>query len=599
MCLPRPPHPFLFFLVLLLVTAVSPGQPVALCPASCYCHRWLLDCSRASMDTVPWATRHWALSVLNFTGNSISSIEKEAWREYPWAEHLDLSSNKILSIEEHAFEPLPFLQLLNLSGNLMAQIRKDTFQAWHGMQFLQKVILSHNPLSVIEDASFFQLPAVSYLDLGATRVSRLTVLTLLLTTARLEMLKLPRVAACCLCQEGHAALCRSVGLHGEELCASTTQCAHVEPPAETQAELRRAARCGTVLHLKATNSSLGDRETVTLAVLPSPHRADGDLRNSNDHISGTSSRSPQLPARQELHGAQLMGQAREHGGRKLHFPVTEQKEQHGGRGAESTTSQLPWPAAHQALEPKEGAHVPGAPSSVGSTEDEDTVTEGERFETEVKHRLRPLVPNGALRGFIARVARAMRKDCRLLQLQPSCTKLLAQTGQLLGRLGGQRAPQPAAQCLLRGNGSMGTAGRNRTTKGTAAHSSSRRVLLAVSVSLIITTYITAICLIEVCCPKPAAASQPQSTSKSRWRRFFRKLLPRRWCKNSGAQGSRFAERTKDEPQWLRDLYQPLDDLQRNSICQLYREPEEEEMSTAEPMMDTAPKEQHSPEPSAP
>lgn len=32
---------------------------------------------------------------------------------------------------------------------------------------------------------------------------------------------------------------------------------------------------------------------------------------------------------------------------------------------------------------------------------------------------------------------------------------------------------------------------------TAAHSSSRRVLLAVSVSLIITTYITAICLIEV------------------------------------------------------------------------------------------------------
>lgn len=24
----------------------------------------------------------------NFTGNSISSIEKEAWREYPWAEHL-------------------------------------------------------------------------------------------------------------------------------------------------------------------------------------------------------------------------------------------------------------------------------------------------------------------------------------------------------------------------------------------------------------------------------------------------------------------------------------------------------------------------------
>lgn len=33
---------------------------------------------------------------------------------------------------------------------------------------------------------------------------------------------------------------------------------------------------------------------------------------------------------------------------------------------------------------------------------------------------------------------------------------------------------------------------------------------------------------------------------------------------------------KDEPQWLRDLYLPLDEQQRNSIYQLYREPEEEE-----------------------
>lgn len=39
---------------------------------------------------------------------------------------------------------------------------------------------------------------------------------------------------------------------------------------------------------------------------------------------------------------------------------------------------------------------------------------------------------------------------------------------------------------------------------------------------------------------------------------------------------RFAERVKDQPQWLRDLYLPLDELQRNSIYQLYREPEEEE-----------------------
>ncbi|XP_031989996.1 leucine-rich repeat-containing protein 37A3-like [Corvus moneduloides] len=75
----------------------------------------------------------------------------------------DLSGNEIVSIEERAFEPLPFLKLLNLSGNGLTQIRSGTFQAWHGMQFLQELILSHNPLAVIADAAFFKLPAVSSL----------------------------------------------------------------------------------------------------------------------------------------------------------------------------------------------------------------------------------------------------------------------------------------------------------------------------------------------------------------------------------------------------------------------------------------------------
>ncbi|XP_040548008.1 leucine-rich repeat-containing protein 37B isoform X2 [Gallus gallus] len=618
MVLPQPHHPFFLFLVLPLVTALSPGQPVALCPASCHCHRWLLDCSRASMDAVPRATRRWALSVLNFTSNSISSIEKEAWREYPWAEHLilqdndlravkrhslegllllkhlDLSGNKIQSIEGRAFEPLPFLQLLNLSGNLMARIQKDTFQAWHGVQFLQKVILSHNPLSVIDDASFFQLPAVSYLDLGATRVSRLTVFNLLLTAARLEML-VPRAAACCLCQEGRAAetLCRRVRFQGRELCASSPHCAQAESPAELRAELRRAAQCSAALRPNPTNSSLGDRETVTLRVVLSPPGADGDLGDSGNRISRRSSRSPQQPRRQQLRSALRMGREGGHGGRKLRLPATELKD-----GQQSIASRLPRPAARSVPKAKAGAHLAGEPSGA---EDEDAAIEGDLFESEAEHCLRPVVPNGALRGFVARVARAVRKDCRLPHLQPNCAKLLAHTGRLLGLLGGQR---PAAQCAPVGNSSVGTEGRRSGGERAAAHRSSRRVVLAVSVCLLITAYLTAICLIEVCCPKPAAASQPHSTSKSRWRRSFRELLPPRWRGNSGAQALRFAERVKDQPQWLRDLYLPLDELQRNSIYQLYREPEEEEEEEGkkeeeEEVFTTTPEEQHSPTASAP
>ncbi|KFW80586.1 Leucine-rich repeat-containing protein 37A, partial [Manacus vitellinus] len=207
---------------------------------------------------VPPATRRRALTVLDFTGNSIATLDEQTWKEYPWTETLvlrdnelqavkshsleglfllqhlpanasqkdsahgmnilsshcnrDLSANRILLIEEGAFEPLPFLRLLNLSGNGLTQIHSSTFQAWHGMQFLEELILSHNPLTVIADTAFFKLPSVNYLDLSATQVTPQTLLLLLQTTVHLETLKLPKAVACCLCQE-HASTetpCRTI-----------------------------------------------------------------------------------------------------------------------------------------------------------------------------------------------------------------------------------------------------------------------------------------------------------------------------------------------------------------------------------------------------
>ncbi|KAM8991260.1 leucine-rich repeat-containing protein 37A3-like [Ara ararauna] len=77
--------------------------------------------------------------------------------------HLDLSYNKIEAIEARAFENLPFLETINLEGNLITEVQSDTFRAWHGMQFLQTLVLSRNPLSVIEDTWFFKLPSVAHL----------------------------------------------------------------------------------------------------------------------------------------------------------------------------------------------------------------------------------------------------------------------------------------------------------------------------------------------------------------------------------------------------------------------------------------------------
>ncbi|CAN8201962.1 unnamed protein product [Coccothraustes coccothraustes] len=178
----------LLLLALLLAVAPSPAVGKELCPEPCRCPgRGRLNCAHAGLATVPPASRRRALTVLDFTGNDIAAVGKEAWKDYPWTEtlvlrdnelravkrhsleglflleHLDLSCNEILTIEERAFEPLPFLKLLNLSWNGITQIRSDTFQAWHGMQFLRELILSHNPLAVIDDAAFFKLPSVSSL----------------------------------------------------------------------------------------------------------------------------------------------------------------------------------------------------------------------------------------------------------------------------------------------------------------------------------------------------------------------------------------------------------------------------------------------------
>lgn len=65
-----------------------------------------------------------------------------------------------------------------------------------------------------------------------------------------------------------------------------------------EAARHRKLTASTVLNLKPKEASLGDRKTVTLAVVLSLTGTDGDLRNPNNHISRTNSRSPPHRSRQ-------------------------------------------------------------------------------------------------------------------------------------------------------------------------------------------------------------------------------------------------------------------------------------------------------------
>ncbi|XP_042643039.1 leucine-rich repeat-containing protein 37A2 [Tyto alba] len=835
MGLPRPSR-WLLLPVLLLAAAARPGQPRGPCPPPCRCPRRLLNCSRAALASVPPATRRWALSVLDFTHNSISSIKKQVWREYPWAEYLvlqdndlrevkrhslegllllkylDLSYNKILSIEEHAFEPLPFLQLINLGGNLITQIQNGTFQAWHGMQFLEELILSHNPLSIIADTSFFELPSVKYLDLGATQVTQQTVLTLLLTTVRLETLKLPSYVACCLCQKKHTTepSCRTIKFHCKNLCTTRAlHCARIDPLTDTEGEIMevvqsRKLNASTVLNLEPKESLLGDYDTVTLAVVLSVAGTDGD---PNNHIYRKNSYSTQSLSRQEgktskelmlmLRSIHHMGWTSETDIRKLYFltkvlaaevkkklhkaksvvivkntasplptPTTQKHEVHKMPtvAGETTTGSVqkqqdlglnqtalnPWEAAgrlnrtdnvsvfrhhkittapskHSFLHPpakdphlsrsfkiqnypkaveqtrkthgmedvedaedaeevpsprqdyvwtykkhKQGdnpylnksnqlfyetfgnvnpeeepipteskaeqrlntnrsffynllaSNSPLAASSLlenaaeeeasslgrhllaiprntkphrkqqkegssflnksgSSSSPDNRPVQGNLFETKVHHQLHLLVPDEALRAFIAHVAQALRRECRLPKVQLACAKMVAKMGLLIKLLSKRQVDQGdstlVGQCLLEGNVSSGMirawkAGRKSTGKWKSEYTSGDRLLLAISASIIIMICLMVICLIEVCSPKPATTSQPQSTSKSRPRWFFQKLLPQGWRKdkyNVKEQDSHVSDLNETKPQWLRNLYQPLDPQHKKSMAELYDE----------------------------
>ncbi|XP_057629398.1 leucine-rich repeat-containing protein 37A-like isoform X3 [Chionomys nivalis] len=137
---------------------------------------------------------------LNFQGNNISYIDKNVWRAYRWAEKL------------------------NLSENHLTELHKDSFE---GLLSLQILILSHNPLTIVEDPYFFKLPALKYLDLGTTQVQLTTLGNIFMMTLQLGQLILPRHMACCLCKykTDIEVVCKTVKLHCHTGClTNTTHC---------------------------------------------------------------------------------------------------------------------------------------------------------------------------------------------------------------------------------------------------------------------------------------------------------------------------------------------------------------------------------------
>ncbi|XP_041491546.1 leucine-rich repeat-containing protein 37A-like, partial [Microtus oregoni] len=136
---------------------------------------------------------------------------------------------------------------------------------------------------------------------------------------------------------------------------------------------------------------------------------------------------------------------------------------------------------------------------------------GKRFESQLNQQLRPLIPNNNVRRLISHVIRTLKMDCSDPSVQLSCAKLISRTGLLMKLLSEQqefklsRADWDTDQWKTENyiNESPETQGGQKglepsqRTKEVPGYSYNNKVILAISVTVVVTVLIIIFCLVEV------------------------------------------------------------------------------------------------------
>ncbi|XP_027728765.1 leucine-rich repeat-containing protein 37A2-like [Vombatus ursinus] len=430
-----------------------------LCLGPCTCKDEMLSCTGLSpelrLHSVPMPgpkARNLTFFSLDFHGNSISIIEKGIWKSYPWAktlnlkdnalhklhknsfegllslQYLDLSCNKIHVIERHTFEPLPFLQFLNLSCNLLKKLSYGTFQAWHEMQFLRKLMLSHNPLSAIEDKFFFQLPSLKYLDIGRTEVPLVAIKNILMMALKLQTLILPSNIACCLCQfkNNIESTFKTIKLHcGSKCFADSSLCDQKESIDHIQEEFIKTFQSrknitSTELSLQWLLENPVFTEIRSLINNPSkkvisfsPERSISSKASKMTSLA----KAPETPPMRSttLENTTTSSKRKKKFTLDNSLPTVQQ------------TSKTHW---------RDQGNIIFLPKSNGNSFFNLSAS-ADSFEIELNKQLERLIPNSAMRSLVSHVVRTLEKYCSEPKVQLACAKLISRTSLLMKRLSEQ------------------------------------------------------------------------------------------------------------------------------------------------------------------
>ncbi|XP_061032646.1 leucine-rich repeat-containing protein 37A2-like isoform X3 [Eubalaena glacialis] len=214
---------------------------------------------------------------------------------------------------------------------------------------------------------------------------------------------------------------------------------------------------------------------------------------------------------------------------------------------------------------------------------------GDQVETQLNQQLRSLIPNDDVRRLISHVIQTLKMDCSETHVQLACANLISRTGLLMKLLSKQqevkvsKAEWDTGQWKSDNSISESTEAQSEQkeqesselTKEVPGYGYNNKLILAISVTVVVTILVTLLCLIEIYSHRIAKGEDKKSSRRG----FFRFLLRKRSSGESESQEGFFGRR---RPLWLRDMYRPLNATRKENMAQKLhdRESSDEEVIKA-------------------
>ncbi|XP_049557575.1 leucine-rich repeat-containing protein 37B isoform X6 [Orcinus orca] len=185
---------------------------------------------------------------------------------------------------------------------------------------------------------------------------------------------------------------------------------------------------------------------------------------------------------------------------------------------------------------------------------------GDQVETQLNQQLRSLIPNNDVRRLISHVIQTLKMNCSETHVQLACANLISRTGLLMKLLSKQQevnvseaegdtdqwkadnyiSESTEAQSEQKGQES------SELTKEVPAYGYKNRLILAISISAVVTIWVTILCLVEIYSHRIANEEDKKRSRREVIKAPAEKLLAAYWIDEEAGEESETAHETATE-----------------------------------------------------